>query len=46
MTTSTLKFHATGAALACAACVLAINNLPLMAALALYCAFNHAKCER
>lgn len=38
-----LKFHLTGAGLIVGACILAINGLPLVAALAVYCAYNHAK---
>lgn len=39
-----LKFHLTGSGLIVGAVVLAVNGLPIMAAMALYCAYSHAKC--
>lgn len=38
-----LKFHLTGAGLIVGAVILALTSLPLVAALALYCAVQHAK---
>lgn len=37
------KFHLTGAGLIVGAVILAVNDLPLVAALAMYCAVQHAK---
>ena len=38
-----LKFHSIGSGLILGAVILAISNLPLMAAMAIYCAYQHAK---
>lgn len=38
-----IKFHLTGSGLIVGAVILAVNGLPLVAALALYCAAQHAK---